>query len=85
MNLADQARIRAGEPGRKGGKGIGSERLECATSHRGRSCKGSPPEGPGEAAGEEKISVSRLYTGPGAEELAPIDSSTYLLNILNVV
>lgn len=52
VNLADQTRIRAGEPGREGRKGIGSERLECATSHRGRSGKGSPPEGPGEAAVE---------------------------------
>lgn len=56
VNLADEVRagLRAGEPSRKGREDIGTERLEGATGHRGRSGESSPPEGPGEAAGGKK-------------------------------
>lgn len=56
VNLADEVRagLRAGEPSRKGRQDIGAERLERATGHRGWSGEGSPPEGPGEAAGAKR-------------------------------
>jgi hypothetical protein len=58
VNLSNEASIGAGVPGSQGRESIGSERLESATGHRGRSGKGSPPEGPGEAAVEERAMVS---------------------------
>lgn len=58
VNLSNEASVGAGVPGTQGLESIGSERLESATGHRGRSGKGSPPEGPGEAAVEKKATVS---------------------------
>lgn len=69
VNLSNEASIGAGEPGTQGRESIGSERLESATSHRGRSGKGSPPEGPGEAAvnKNEQRSVTRRRREGGSE------------------
>lgn len=69
VNLSNEASIGAGEPGTQGRQSIGSERLESATSHRGRSGKGSPPEGPGEAAvnKNEQRSVTRRRREGGSE------------------
>lgn len=56
VNLSNEAGICACKSSSESRKSIGTKRLESATSHRGRSGKGSPAEGPGEAAvGEEKL------------------------------
>lgn len=61
VNLAHEVGICASESSRKSRQRIGAKRLESATSHRSRSGKGSPAEGPGEAAGGEKsVTVIRL-------------------------
>lgn len=76
VNLSNEASIGAGEPGRQGRESIGSQRLEGATSHRGRSGKGSPPEVPGEAA------VNSQYRKGKRKKRSSIDWETHLLNIV---
>jgi hypothetical protein len=50
VNLSNEAGICACKPSSESRKSIGTKRLESATSHKGRSGKGSPADGPGEAA-----------------------------------
>jgi len=70
VNLADAVRLRAGEAGREGWQGMGSERLEGAPADRGGSSERSPPEGPGETAGGADGSAGDERRGAGGRREA---------------